>query len=63
MGAYSTCARAGAWGVLRWLTGLHSPTVMYAYDVLMLVVAFTLGLACLIFSLPPSAGTPLKPVT
>jgi hypothetical protein len=38
----------GAWGILRWLVGLHSPPVMFWHDVLMLVVALLLGSSLLV---------------
>ena len=38
----------GAWGILRWLVGLHSPPVMFWHDVVMLVVALLLGIAVLV---------------
>lgn len=39
----------GAWGVLRFLVGLHSPPVMLPHDLLMLVLGFTLSCAVLVF--------------
>lgn len=51
------------WGALRWLIGLHSPTVMFGHDVLVLVIA--LGLACsiLVFAPPSSPGDDRAPIT
>jgi hypothetical protein len=39
-----------AWGVLRWMAGLHSPPVMFAHDVLMLIVALVLCASTLAYS-------------
>lgn len=41
-------ASFGAWGILRWFVGLHSPPVMFWHDVVMLVVALLLGIAVLV---------------
>jgi len=38
------------WGALRWLIGLHSPTVMFGHDVVVLVVALTLAAFVLVYS-------------
>jgi hypothetical protein len=51
-----------AWGILRWLIGLHSPTVMFSHDVLILVVALALGLSAIVFSFAARTNAPLKPV-
>jgi hypothetical protein len=40
----------GVWGVLRWLVGTHSPPVMFAHDILMLIVALVLCGATLAYS-------------
>ena len=42
-------ASFGMWAAVRWLVGLHAPTVMLAHDVLMLVVALLLASSVLIF--------------
>jgi hypothetical protein len=41
-------ASFGMWGAVRWLVGLHAPTVMLAHDVLMLVVPLLLASSVLI---------------
>jgi hypothetical protein len=40
----------GSWAVLRWLAGLHSPTVMFPHDVLMLILALVFGGSTLVYS-------------
>jgi len=45
-------------GALRWLVGLHSPTVMFGHDVLMLVIALVLGASVLVFD-PAGSDSPV----
>jgi hypothetical protein len=59
--ALGALAFAG-WAILRWLIGLHSPTVMFGHDVLMLVVALALSVSVVAFRPPPPPATPLEPV-
>jgi hypothetical protein len=50
-------------GVLRWLVGLHSPTVMFGHDALVLVIALVLGASVLVFN-PGTLDSPVRaPVT
>jgi hypothetical protein len=42
-------ATFGMWGALRWLIGLHSPTVMFGHDVVVLVVALTLAALVVVY--------------
>jgi hypothetical protein len=45
----------GVWTALRWLAGLHSPTVMFGHDVIVLVIALTLAASVLLYGPLPSA--------
>lgn len=51
----------GMWGVALWLVGLHSPPVMIAHDILMLVVAYVLCGATLVYS-PDEPRAGIKPL-
>ena len=51
------------WGGLRWLVGLHSPTVMFGHDILMLLLALVLGASMLLYHPADSESTVSAPVT
>jgi hypothetical protein len=58
----ATAVAFGMWGVVRWLM-LHSPTVMFGHDVLMLLIALVLGASVLVFNPNTPESTVDAPVS